>query len=226
MSVHPQPFFEPPAGACQVVLVRHGQSIPYVEGSPFPLVDGHGDPPLSPRGEWQAERVGERLAPEPISAIYVSSLTRTHQTARPLASRLGLEPRVEPDLREVFLGEFEGGLFRKMAADGHPAVVRMRETGDWGALPGAETNEQLRARTTAVVERLARAHADELIVVVCHGGVISTIVGHAMDQHAMRYVGARNGSITHVVIDGHRWILRSFNDAAHVGGLTADHDPL
>ena len=70
--------------------MRHGQSIPYVEGQPFPLVDGHGDPPLSPRGEWQAERVGERLADEPIDAIYVSSLTRTHQTAAPLASRLAM----------------------------------------------------------------------------------------------------------------------------------------
>lgn len=225
MTSHPQPFFEPPPGACQVVLVRHGQSIPYVEGTPFPLVDGHGDPPLSPRGEWQAQRVGERLRHEPITAIYVSSLTRTHQTAAPLAAHLGLEPVVEPDLREIFLGEFEGGLFRKMSADGHPAVETMRKTGDWGAIPGAETNEQLRARTTGVIERVAKAHADELVAVVCHGGVISALVGHAMNQHPMRYGGARNGSISHIVVAEQHWILRSFNDAAHVGGLTADHEP-
>ncbi|NJR42529.1 MAG: hypothetical protein HC767_07545 [Akkermansiaceae bacterium] len=29
---------------------------------------------------------------------------RTHQTAAPLVARLGIEPKVEPELREVFLG--------------------------------------------------------------------------------------------------------------------------
>ncbi len=225
MSSHPQPFFEPPPGACQIVLVRHGQSIPYVEGEPFPLVDGHGDPPLSPRGLWQADRVGERLASEPIDAIYVSSLTRTHQTAAPLAGHLGMEPVVEPDLREVHLGEWEGGLFRQKAAEGHPAVLQMRETGDWGAIPGAETNEQLRSRTVGVIERLASAHADQLITVVCHGGVIAALLGHAMSQPLMMYGGARNASLSHIVVTEERWILRSFNDAAHTGALTHDHDP-
>lgn len=205
--------------------MRHGQSIPYVDGQPFPLIDGHGDPPLSPRGEWQAQRVAQRLHAEPVDAIYVSSLTRTHQTAAPLAQRLGMSASVEPDLREVFLGEFEGGLFRKMSADGHPAVLEMRRTGDWGAIPGAETNEQLRTRSVAVIDRLAEKHADQLIVVVCHGGVIATLVGHAMGQPAWMYGGVRNASMSHVVVTEDRWMLRSFNDAAHVGTLVTDHDP-
>ena len=225
MVSHPQPFFVPSPGACQVVLVRHGQSIPYEEGTPFPLVDGHGDPPLSPRGHWQAERLRDRLANEPIAGIYVSSLTRTHQTAAPLARHLGIDPIVEHDLREVHLGEFEGGLFRKMSAEGHPAVLKMRETGEWGSIPGGETNEQFQSRTVGVLERLAACHANELIVAVCHGGVIAAVLGHAMQQPARRYIGARNGSLTHVVIHDGAWILRAFNDAAHTGGLTADHDP-
>ncbi len=225
MTSHPQPFFVPPPGACQIVLVRHGQSIPYVEGQPFPLVDGHGDPPLSPRGEWQAERVGQRLADEPIDAIYMSTLTRTHQTAAPLAGRLSIDPVVDADLREVFLGEFEGGLFRQMAAEDHPAVVEMRATLDWGAIPGAESNEDLRGRTVGAIERIAATHPDELVVTVCHGGVIAALVGHAMEQHPWRYTGVRNASLTHIVVDGDDWTLRSFNDAAHTGTLTADHDP-
>jgi probable phosphoglycerate mutase len=207
------------------VLVRHGQSIPYVDGEPFQLVDGHGDPPLSPRGLWQADRVRERMANYAIDAINVSSLTRTHQTAAPLADLLGLVPQIEPDLREVYLGDFEGGLLRKLLAEGHPAVEEMRRSGEWGALPGAETSEQLRLRTAAVIDRLVKAHADELIVVVCHGGVIAALLGHAMDRPWWMYSGVRNASMSHMVITDERWIVRSFNDAGHVGSLTGDSDP-
>lgn len=68
-KTYPQTFFQPEPGACQIVLVRHGQSQPFDPSSPFPLVDGQGDPPLSPLGRYQAECVAERLAVEPVSAI-------------------------------------------------------------------------------------------------------------------------------------------------------------
>jgi probable phosphoglycerate mutase len=225
MTSHPQPFFNPPAGACQIVLIRHGQSVPFVEGQPFPLVDGHGDPALSPRGEMQAERVGDRLAGEPIDAIYVSSLTRTHQTAAPLASRLSIEPAVDADLREVFLGEFEGGLLRQKFAEGHPAAADFRATGEWGVIPGAETTAQLTQRTTAAVQRIAANHANQMVAVVCHGGVISALLSHAAGVGPRVFPSVRNGSLSHIVVQGSNWILRSFNDAAHTGSLGADHDP-
>jgi 2,3-bisphosphoglycerate-dependent phosphoglycerate mutase len=221
---HPQPFFEAPPGACRIVLVRHGQSMPFREGSPFPLVDGHGDPALSPRGLWQAEQVAERLADEPIEAIYVSSLTRTHQTAAPLAGRLGIKPVVEPDLREIYLGEFEGGLIRQATAEGHPAIQKMHETGEWGHVPGAETNEALRARTVAVIARLASAHTDQMIAAVVHGGVIGALLGHATGAHQRTFIASRNGSLAYLYVTPEAWFVRSYNDASHIGPLTLDLD--
>ena len=44
-----------------------------------------------------------------------AAVQRTHQTAAPLAKHLGLEPILEADLREVYLGEWEGGALRKHA---------------------------------------------------------------------------------------------------------------
>src|SRR5262245_6075119 len=104
--------FEPPPGSTTIVLVRHGESAPAHPDRPFPLRDGHGDPPLDPVGEQQAVLLADRLVHERIDAIYVTSLQRTHQTAAPLAERLGLELIEEPDLREVYLGDWEGGEFR------------------------------------------------------------------------------------------------------------------
>src|SRR5688572_7267506 len=127
--------FQVPPGATQLILVRHGESQAAVEGEPFELVEGHGNPALSPDGQEQAELVGERLAREPIDAIYVSTLRRTSQTAAPLAKRLGLTPIVDRDLREVYLGEWESGLFRKKVMERDPIAVRMLEEQRWDVIP-------------------------------------------------------------------------------------------
>lgn len=222
---YPQTFHEPAPGTCEIVLVRHGQSMPYISGQPFSLVDGHGDPALSPRGMWQAEQVGGRLAEHPISAIYASNLQRTQQTATPLATARSLDINIDPDLREVFLGDWEGGLFREKAAEGHPLVDAFRLSGEWGDLPGAETNAALTSRTVAAIERIRIAHPDEMVGVFCHGGVVAALMHHATATPALTFRGVRNASITHLYVTESEWVVRTFNDASHIGPLNADHDP-
>ncbi len=223
---YPQTFFQPPDGACQIVLVRHGQSAAFVEGAPFPLVAGQGDPPLSDLGLFQAKQVSERLASEPIDAIYASTLQRTVQTVTPLAATLGTEIGIDADLREVHLGEGEGGRFRQMAAEGHPAALRMRANREWGEIPGAETNKIFTERTVAAVTRIGEQHRNQLVVVACHGGVVGALLGYATGTDAFTFAGCRNGSFSLLVVDPvGPWVVRSFNDAAHTGPLTADAEP-
>src|SRR5690606_6940894 len=71
---YPQSRFQRPPGACELLLVRHGESAPARDDRPFPLVDGHGDPELSPAGREQALGLAERLGHEDIAAIYVTTL--------------------------------------------------------------------------------------------------------------------------------------------------------
>jgi probable phosphoglycerate mutase len=212
-----QPRFRRPPGACELLLVRHGESQPARDDQPFPLVDGHGDPELAPAGREQALRVAERLEHEDIGAIYVSTLCRTVQTAAPLAARLGIEPRVEPDLREVYLGEWEGGSFRRHVAEGHPTAVKMFTEGRWDVIPGAESAESLATRVRGAITRIASAHADETVVVVSHGGVIGQIMALATGARPFSFGGADNASVSHLVVTDDRWLLRRFNDTAHLG---------
>ena len=214
-------------GATEFILVRHGESAPARPGEPFPLVDGHGDPELDPIGREQAERVGERLARERIDAIYVTTLRRTHETAAPLAARLGLTPVVEPDLREVFLGEWEGGSFRKHVAERHPIAVRMFTEQRWDAIPGAESHDALAARTRAGILRIATRHPDQRVVAVVHGGVIGSILSQAVGAtEGFAFTGADNASISHVVVTSDRWILRRYNDTSHLeSALTTAPEP-
>ena len=221
--------FVPPPGSCEILLVRHGESSPHVEGRPFSLVDGHGDPELAPEGHEQAMLVADRLLAtgERIAAIYVTTLRRTRETAAPLAARLGIEPQVEPDLREVFLGEWEGGELRRRVIDQDPIAIAMFEAGRWDIIPGAEPDDEFRARVRRGIERIAAAHADEVVVVVAHGGVIGQAIKIAAGTHGFAFTGSDNASISHLVITPQRWIIRCFNDTAHLTERfsTADEPP-
>lgn len=218
--------FAPPPGATELLLVRHGESEPAVEGSSFPLVDGHGDPALSPEGRAQAELVCARLATEGISAIYISKLRRTAETAAALAAALGTTPTVDPDLHEVHLGEWEGGAFRLHVAEGHPAALRMYEEERWDAIPGAEPADAFAARARRAVERIAAAHPDQRVAVFAHGGIIGQILAEATRSRPFAFSGADNASISHLVVVGQRWVLRRFNDTTHLdAGLSTEAAP-
>ena len=213
--------FARPPGATELLLVRHGESAAAVEGESFPLVDGHGDPPLHPDGHRQAELVGQRLQHEDISAIYVTTLQRTHQTAAPLAAALGITPIVEPDLREVHLGEWEGGVFRKHVAENHPVAQRMRIEQRWDVIPGAEPADAFRERVRRGITSIAARHPDQTVVVVSHGGTMGEIIGIATGARSFAFNGSDNASISQLIVLGDAWILRRYNDTAHLGlGLT------
>jgi len=216
--------FSLPPGAGDLLLVRHGESQPASLQAPSPALDGQADPPLDPRGEHEAERVAERLAAEDIAAIYVTPLRRTQQTAAPLARRLGIAPRVEPDLREVHLGEWEGATFSARVREGHPIARRMFAEQRWDVVPGAESMEAFAARVRAGIERIAAAHAGERVVTFVHGGVIGMVVALATGGQPFAFLGADNGSLTHLVVCrrdttdrfGEGWIVRRFNDTGHL----------
>ena len=216
-----QERYVPPPGATTVVLVRHGESEAAHPDRPFPLVDGHGDPALHPNGRTQAERVGARLARERVDAIYVTSLRRTHETAAPLAAALGLVPIVEAGLREVHLGEWEGGMFRFHMAAGHPAALQMRAEQRWDAVPGGEPAAVFQERTQSAFLRIVAAHPGGRVVAVVHGGVIGQLLHHASGSQPFAFLGAENASISEIVVTAEgQQIVRRFNDASHLDDMS------
>jgi 2,3-bisphosphoglycerate-dependent phosphoglycerate mutase len=211
-----QARFTPPPGATRILLVRHGESARAIPGQPFPLVDGQGDPALAPDGERQALRVGERLRTEPITALYVTTLRRTAQTAAPLAGHLGLTPVVLADLREVHLGEWEGGLLRQKVAEADPVALRMRAAERWDVIPGAESTEALGERIRRGIGAVHAAHPDGLVAVFTHGGVIGQALAEATGSRPFAFTGADNGSISELVVAGGVWTVRRYNDTRHL----------
>ena len=208
--------FRNPEDAAELLLIRHGESEPAHPDTPFPLVGGHSDPALAPEGEEQAERVAQRLAGTRIDAMYVTPLRRTAQTAAPLARRLGLTPQVEPGLREIQLGEWEGGLFRQRVAERHPTAERMWAEERWEVIPGAEQTAAFADRVREAIARLAGRHPGQRVAVFTHGGVIGTALAVATGSRPFAFITSDNGSISRLVVTAGPWIVRSFNDTAHL----------
>jgi broad specificity phosphatase PhoE len=138
----------------RLYVLRHG------EPDRRDLFYGHHDLGLSPRGLEQARAQASLLAGVPFVAIYSSDLTRARIGAQQVAASCGLPLRLEPDLREMAMGELEG-MAHVEALSRHPEWARRSylEMLDVRMPGGGESVRDLSRRALACVERMARAHA-------------------------------------------------------------------
>jgi probable phosphoglycerate mutase len=217
-QTYPQRRFQAPPDATELLLIRHGASAAAVPGEPFELLEGQADPPLAAEGREQAEKVAEWVADEPLSALFVTPLQRTAQTAAPLAERTGLEPKVVPDLREIMLGEWEGGEFRIRVANGDPIAARLFEEERWEVIPGAETSAAFGERVATGLRQVADDTGPGATgAAVLHGGVITEICHQVTGSRPFAFMQVDNTSVTRLVrLAGGRWVLRYFNETAHL----------
>lgn len=208
----PQPTsLAPDEFTTELLLIRHGRSMDVVPGSDESL-----DPPLSDTGHAQAAALAARLAPKKIDAVYASDLKRAVSTAQPLADTRGLEIRQRPELREVWLGDWERGEFRRRAYVRDPEWMAFAEAGRWDLVPNSEGDDAFRARITSAIEAILADHIGDTVAVVCHGGVINAYLAALYDMHPSWWVVVENTSITHVRSTGARQLVMGVNDCHHL----------
>lgn len=200
-------------GGTEVLLIRHGESAPVVPGTPEAA-----DPPLSEVGQKQVAALAARLAGKRLDAVWSSDLARARDTARALAEPRGLPVVERTDLREVHLGEWEGGEFRRRAALGDdPEFLAFVASGRWESVPGAEPDDAVRDRVAAAVDAAAAAHPGGSVAIVCHGGVVNAWLARFFGSHRSIVASIDNTSITQLRTDGRRWLVLRVNDTHHLG---------
>ncbi|MFQ5869071.1 MAG: histidine phosphatase family protein [Candidatus Zixiibacteriota bacterium] len=128
------------------------------------------DPPLSPKGVTDAERIAARLAPGGIRKIYASPLHRSLQTAQTLASKCQLEVNLLPDLREVDVGVLDGKSSKsKENWEIYELVLERWSVGDMeAAFEGGESLGEVCERAQRVLEILCSGSDSGRIAVVTH----------------------------------------------------------
>ena len=208
--------YEVPKDAVDLTLVRHGESSAAIPGKPFPLHKGHGDPDLHVNGILQAKAVKRALEKKNFQSIYATDLKRTQQTAEPLATYLSLPITIEAGLREVYLGAWEGGLFRMKVASKDPMYQEFLRHQEWGKIPGAETNSMIFQRVQKSLDLIYARHQNQKVLAVLHGGIISAIMAMATGSNPLAFLGSSNGSISRVLLESGKITLRTYNSCEHL----------
>lgn len=208
----PQPTAMAPAElATQLLLIRHGQSQDVVPGSDESL-----DPPLSDTGHAQAASLAARLAPMKLDAVYSSDLARAMSTAAPLCADRQLELTTREDLREIWLGDWEKGEFRRRAHVRDPEWLKFAESGRWDFVPNSEGDEPFRGRIRTAIDAIVGAHAQQTVAVVCHGGVINAYLAAVYNLEPSWWAVIENTSVTQIRFFGTRPLVLSVNDCSHL----------
>ena len=101
---------------------------------------------------------------------------------------------------------------RRTALTAAPLAARLDQRGQ------AEPTAEFTARVRGAVSRIAAAHPGQRVAVFTHGGVIGEALAQASGSRPFAFITADNGSISRLVISPDRWVVRGFNDTAHLDG--------
>ncbi len=147
------------------VLIRHGPTLWNLEKR----LQGHMDEPLSPDGRLEVAtwRLPEALAGH---RWLVSPLGRARQTAE----LLGVEdPEIEPRLKEMSWGEWEGKRLPDLRDSLGPSMVDLENRGLDLRPPGGESPRLVQERLKPLLCEIARDGRPT--AAVCHRGVIRAL---------------------------------------------------
>lgn len=197
--------------AVRITLVRHGESV----ANRVQRWQGQGDSPLSDLGRQQAEQVGQRLRHAVFDRVISSDLSRARDTALATGHRF----ETDPTWREFDVGAWEG-LTREEVNERYPEEMARLKAGEDIPMGGGESYGSFSARIDRALGKLRSELAPgQHALVVCHGGVIGTLIAGALGLRGRSrwpFGRASNTSVSHVSIDGDHAELHAYNDASHL----------
>lgn len=192
-------------GVRELWLVRHADAYTGMER----LGPGVVDPPLTPLGQEQAARLGQRLAYVPIDAVWASDLRRAVETAEPVARTHGLAVQTDARLREVRTHWDEGG------------QARLNPPGEY---PFPESEQEVFERIGAALRDIAGGTPEGgRAVAVTHNAAIGIYVSNVLGLGWGKLpVMPMYTSVTVLAVKDDRVVVRSLADATHLLEVNPD----
>ena len=201
----------------RLILVRHGRTSWNVQGR----VQGGGG--LDEVGRAQVAAMTERLAAEPITAVYASPAWRARQTAQPLADALGLPLRRRRLLRDLDYGRYAGAFVADVVKEDPDLFHRWRTEPHTVTFDGGENLAALRGRIERFIRDMALAHPEGTVFAATHDSPVrmAVSIAHGLpdSSHREEWIKTAYASLTVLDVEDGAVRLASHNDVAHLAGL-------
>ncbi|WP_329561191.1 bifunctional RNase H/acid phosphatase [Streptomyces uncialis] len=200
------------------VLLRHGET-PLTPSKAF-SGSGGTDPSLSEVGRAQAVLTAGALAARgTVQAIVSSPLKRCRETAQAVADRLGLDVRVDDELRETHFGAWEGLTFGQVRERYPDDLTAWLDSEDARPTGGGESFTEVTERVARARDRLVEEYAGRTVLLVTHVTPVKTLVRLALGAPAksmfrMELSAAALSAVAYFK-DGNASV-RLFNETAHL----------
>lgn len=206
------------------LIVRHGYSVT----NKMQTFAGHLDVELDSIGYEQAEDIRDFIVNNyKVDAIYSSDLKRAYETARPTATALGLEIVTDTELRELYVGRWQG-MATSEVAEKFPESFHIYKTNVGEARPdGGETYTELSERADRAFRKIALQNDGKTVMVVTHGGLIRALRclwnGYCVTT-AQSIPHVPNASVTIVEYDDGKFKFIEVGLSSHLRSLSSKKD--
>lgn len=200
-----------PADMTEILLIRHGQPRP-----------GYVDPPLSPVGRHQSERLGRWLAGERVDAVVASPMARALETAEVAAHEMALAVAGTLEgLREWDRDHRSDGTYVAIEdlGDDNPRSHALR-TGRYEYFVPDIDRTGFLSRARRVVDELIDRWPGRRVAAFSHGGLInaalSTVLG--LEEQLFFFLPDYTSVSTVRVMPGGRRVVHALNNTSHLVG--------
>lgn len=204
----------------ELVCVRHGRTAWNADLR----FQGQTDVPLDGHGRGQAMVLAAELRTPPLDRAVSSDLVRCAETARIILGEHPCVPlRLDPDLREMAFGEWEGLTWAQIVRKNPKVALDGWSRPKTQAPPGGERFTDVVARAERAVRRLQ----DEMpeggrVLVVTHAGVLHALLRVVLGEAEAEKIDIRftPGGVTRFALDGApQGRILSLNVTAQTGTL-------
>jgi probable phosphoglycerate mutase len=190
-----------------VYLARHGETAWSLSGQHTGLTDI----PLTPRGERNARRLGERLSGLTFAVVLTSPLQRAARTCE--LAGFQAAAITDPDLVEWNYGDYEGMRGDEIRA-ASPGWVVFRD-----GCPGGESPADVARRADRVIARVRGVPGDVLLFSSGHFLRLLAARWLGLEPLAAQYLLLSTASLSELTYERTRSqpVIRLWNDTSHAG---------
>jgi len=199
----------------RIYLIRHAEA----EGNLYRRAQGWYDGRITENGYLQIEALKKRFEDIHIDAVYSSDLFRTRVTAAAVYKPKNLPLNLDPQLREIKIGEWEDRTWGDLARNDLEQLELFNiDSPEWN-VPGSESFAQVSERVGNALKRIACLHEGQTVAVFSHSAAIRSTLAR-FRKLSQEEVGqgqqSDNTAVTLLEFDGEEPKIIFQNDNSHL----------